>query len=197
MEHIEVAKGISDYGMMAMTCAFFLLLSGSLMIACFKWFKSIINKIMANNTSTLSELLKETKEQNEKLDEISEGLRSETLLRIKTISGAFFDLSVEKVCRIIKKVREENHVIDHEKTLIKIRTLVGNLHADRDSKFDCFSYKGKKLSSYTSVGWVDWVVQVIESEIYNESGVNNGRAYTNVKAVYDRIKIEFYNNLNV
>ena len=197
MEHIEVSKGISDYGMMAMTCAFFLLLSGSLMIACFKWFKSIINKIMANNTSTLSELLKETKEQNEKLEEISEGLRSETLLRIKTISGAFFDLSVEKVCRIIKKVREENHVIDHEKTLIKIRTLVGNLHADRDSKFDCFSYKGKKLSSYTSVGWVDWVVQVIESEIYNESGVNNGRAYTNVKAVYDRIKIEFYNNLNV
>lgn len=183
--------------MMAMTCAFFLLLSGSLMIACFKWFKSIINKIMANNTSTLSELLKETKEQNEKLEEISEGLRSETLLRIKTISGAFFDLSVEKVCRIIKKVREENHVIDHEKTLIKIRTLVGNLHADRDYKFDCFSYKGKKLSSYTSVGWVDWVVQVIESEIYNESGVNNGRAYTNVKAVYDRIKIEFYNNLNV
>ena len=74
---------------------------------------------------------------------------------------------------------------------------MGNLHADRDSKFDCFSYKGKKLSSYTSVGWVDWVVQVIESEIYNESGVNNGRAYTNVKAVYDRIKIEFYNNLNV
>lgn len=197
MEQIEVARGISDYGMMAMTCAFFLVLAGSLMIACFKWFKSIINKIMMNNTATLSELLKETKEQNEKLEEISEGLRSDTLLRIKTISGAFFDLSVEKVCRIIKKVREENHIINREGTLVKIRTLVENLHADRDSKLDCFSFKGKKLSSYTSSKWIDRVVKVVESEIYNDSGVNNGRAYTNVKAVYDGIKIEFYNNLNV
>ena len=54
MEQIEVAKGISDFGMMATTCAFFLLLSGGLMIACFRWFKSIINKIMTHNTSTLS-----------------------------------------------------------------------------------------------------------------------------------------------
>lgn len=196
MEKVEVARGISDYGMMAITCAFFLLLSSSLMIACFRWFKSIINKIMSSNTATLTELLEETRKQNEMLEEISEGSRSETLLRLKTISSAFFDISVEKVCRIIKKVREENHVIDREKTLLKIKTLVENIHADRDSKLDCFSFKGKKLPFYTSPDWVDWVVMVVESEIYNESGANNGRAYTNVQAVYDRIKIDFYNKLN-
>ena len=79
---------------------------------------------------------------------------------------------------------------------MKIKTLVENLHADRDSKLDCFSFKGKKLPFYTSPDWVDWVVMVVESEIYNESGANNGRAYTNVQAVYDRIKIDFYNKLN-
>ena len=33
-------------------------------------------------------------------------------------------------------------------------------------------------------------------EIYNEAGINNDRAYTNVKAVYDNIKLDFYHNLN-
>lgn len=29
-----------------------------------------------------------------------------------------------------------------------------------------------------------------------EAGENNGRAYTNVKAVYDNIKLDFYHRLN-
>lgn len=41
---MEVAKGISDYGMMAVTAAFFLILSAAMMIAIFKWFKSIISQ---------------------------------------------------------------------------------------------------------------------------------------------------------
>ena len=42
----EVAKGISDYGMMAVTAAIYLLLSAAMMIAIFKWFKTIINRIL-------------------------------------------------------------------------------------------------------------------------------------------------------
>ena len=33
-----IAKGVSDYGMMAITAAFFLLLSAAMMVAIFKWF---------------------------------------------------------------------------------------------------------------------------------------------------------------
>lgn len=39
-----VAHGISDFGMMAVTAAFFLLLSAAMMVAIFKWFKAIINQ---------------------------------------------------------------------------------------------------------------------------------------------------------
>lgn len=42
----QVAKGISDYGMMAITAAFFLLLSAAMMVALFRWFKSIIEQMM-------------------------------------------------------------------------------------------------------------------------------------------------------
>ena len=35
----------------------------------------------------------------------------------------------------------------------------------------------------------------MEGELYNEAGANNGRAYTNVKAVYDNIKLDFYHRM--
>lgn len=192
---VNVAKGISDFGMMAITAAFFLVLAAMLMVACFRWFKSIINSMIEDNKKVMSELLDETKRQNDQLTDISEGLQPETLLRIKNTSNTFFELSVEKVCRIIKKVREENHIVDREATRNKIRTLVSNLHDDRNSRFDCYTYRGKRLTSYTSPDWIDWVAEVIESEVYNDT-INNSRAFTNVTAVYDRIKLDFYHRLN-
>lgn len=191
-----IAKGISDWGMMAITAAFFLVLSAGLMIACFKWFKSIINGIINSTAKTMTDLLNETRVQNEMLADISEGLRPETQLRIKNTSSTYFDLSVEKVCRLIKKIREENHIVDRKDTVDKIHNLVRNLHEDRNSRFDCYSYRGKKLSDYTNPDWVEWVSKVIENEIYNENGANNGRAYTNVQAVYENIKLDFYHRIN-
>ena len=124
MEQIEgavtVAKGISDWGMMAMTAAFFLVLSAGLMVACFKWFKSIINDIIKGQKDTMSELLEETRTQNSMLATLTEGLKPEVQLRIKNTSNVYFDLAKEQVCRMIKKIREENHIADREATGKKI-----------------------------------------------------------------------------
>lgn len=200
MEQIEaatsVAKGINDLGMMAMTAGFFLILSAGLMVACFKWFKTLINDIIKDQKDTMVELLEETRTQNAMLGTLTEGLKPETQLRIKNTSGVYFDLAKEQVCRMIKKIREENHIIDHEATGKKIRNLLRNLHEDRNSRFDCYTYRWKKLSSYTSADWVEKVAKVVEDEIYNASGQNNSRAYTNVSAAYDDIKIDFYHRLN-
>ena len=57
-------------------------------------------------------------------------------------------------------------------------------------------YHGKPLSEYCNENWVEDVVSVVESEIYNEDGENNARAYTNVKLAYDNIKTDFYQRLN-
>lgn len=190
-----VAKNIGDVGMMAVTAAFFLVLTALLWVACFRWFKSIIDGMIKGNNKMVNDLLVETRKQNDMLTDISEGLRPETQLRIKHTTGVFFDLAIEKVCRLIKKVREENHIIDREATRAKIHTLIRNIHEDRNSRFDCFNYRGKKLSSYINHDWIEWVAEVVEHEIYNDT-VNHGRAYTNVQAVYERIKIDFYHRMN-
>ena len=51
----EIAKGIGDLGMTVITAAFFLVLAAGLMIACFKWFKSIINGMIADNKQIMTD----------------------------------------------------------------------------------------------------------------------------------------------
>lgn len=191
-----VAHGISDFGMMAVTAAFFLILSAAMMVAIFKWFKAIIEQMMQDNKDSLQELAKTTNAQNDMLQDISEGLKTETLLRIRNLTGFAFDLSIEQVCRLIKRVRQENHIIDHEATAAKIRKSLMVIHNDRNSRFDPFTYRGKPISDYCVIEWVEDVAKVVEGEIYNADGANNARAYTNVKLAYDNIKTDFYQRLN-
>jgi hypothetical protein len=191
-----IAHGISDFGMMAVTAAFFLILSAAMMVAIFKWFKAIIEQMMQDNKESLQELTKTTNAQNDMLQDISEGLRTETLLRIRNLTGFAFDLSIEQVCRLIKRVRQENHIIDHEATAAKIRKSLMVIHNDRNSRFDPFTYRGKPISDYCVIEWVEDVAKVVEGEIYNADGANNARAYTNVKLAYDNIKTDFYQRLN-
>lgn len=191
-----IAHGISDFGMMAVTAAFFLILSAAMMVAIFKWFKAIIEQMMQDNKESLQELTKTTNAQNDMLQDISEGLRTETLLRIRNLTGFAFDLSIEQVCRLIKRVRQENHIIDHEATAAKIRKSLMVIHNDRNSRFDPFTYRGKPISDYCVIEWVEDVAKVVEGEIYNADGANNARAYTNIKLAYDNIKTDFYQRLN-
>ena len=116
---LEVAKGISDLGVLIIIGAAFIVLSLGMWVALFRWFKSIMDNVIKNNSATMSALLTKTDAQNDVLNEIADGLRPSTLLQIKNISNTCFDLSTEKVCRIIKKVREENHIADKEATKAK------------------------------------------------------------------------------
>ena len=196
VQHVtEVAKGISDFGLMAVTAAFFLLLSAAMMIAIFRWFKSMINRMLEQQES-LRQLLDILQDNNAAIKSLAERLEPETQLRIRNLTGFAFDLSVEQVCRLIKRVRKENHIIDHEATAEKIRKSLKVIHDDRNSRFDPFTYHGKPLSEFCAPEWVEDVAQVVESEIYNEDGENNARAYTNVKLAYDNIKTDFYQRIN-
>lgn len=192
----EVAKGISDYGALTIMAAFYLVLSAALMMTIFKWFKNIINQIMSDNKANLEDVLAETRKQNELLNDLVEGLRPETQLRIMNLTGFAFDLSVEQVCRLIKRIREENHIENKEVTLEKIHKALTVMYEDRSRRFDTFTFRGVKLSKYCNHEWIDQVAKVVENEIYNVDGANNKRAFTNVKLAYDNIKTDFYQRLN-
>ena len=185
----EVARGISEYGILVMVAAFFLVFAAGVMLWNMRAYKNLFERMVSEFSDKLDKV-------NSMMIDVAEGLVPETQLRIKNISNVFFDLATEQVCRMIKKVREENHIADHAATAQKVRTLLKNLYEDRNSRFDSFTYRGKKLSGYCNPEWIEWVAKAIEGELYNEAGPNNGRAYTNIKAVYDNIKLDFYHRLN-
>lgn len=192
----ETAKSISEYGALIVIGAGFITLSLGMWIAIFKWFKSIINQILEQNKTDMQEILSETKKQNEMLCDLSEGLRTETQLRLKNLTGIAFDLSVEQVCRLIKRIREENHIADREATSKKIRKQLRIIHDDRNSRFDPFTYRGRCISAFCRDEWIEQVAVVVEGEIYHEQGANNRRAYNNVKMAYDDIKLDFYHRMS-
>lgn len=192
----QVAKGISEYGILVMIAAFFLVFVCAVLLWNMRNYKTILENLLDDFSERLKGLQDSADKNTQMMIDIAEGLIPETQLRIKSISGAFFDLAVEKVCRLIKKIREENHIVDKEATRKKIRTLLHNMYEDRNSRFDNFRYRGKRLSEYCNPDWIEWVAQVIEGELYNEAGANNGRAYTNVSAAYDNIKLDFYHRLS-
>lgn len=190
----EVAKGIGDYGVMVVITAVYITISLSMMIAIFRWFRSVIDKLIAQQDE-FRPLMDEVMENGRVIKLLADSLRPSALLQVKSISSTCFDLSIYKVCKIIKKVREENNIVDREATKTKIRTLLCNLHEDRNSRFDNTRYNGNTLTHYTSPEWIDWVAEVVEGEVYANS-VNDSRTFTNVEAVYNRIKIDFYHKLS-
>lgn len=191
-----VAHDISDLGIMIVIAAIFVLLSGGMWLAIFSWFRTLINSMVSDNQEVMRDLLVAMKRQGEQLTHISEAARRETLEQVKSISEAFFELSKEQVCRLIKTIRKENHIADRKATAAKIRMLLQNIHDERNSRFDAHTYRGRALSKYADSAWIEQVAHVVEGEIYNADGANNGRAYTNVAAMYDMIKNDFFRKLH-
>lgn len=97
---IETGKSIGDFGMMAITAGFFLVLSALMWVAFFRWFMKVINDTMSAQRETFKELLAETRNQNIQLSNISEGLVPETQMRIKTVTNMAFDLRL-KGCAVL------------------------------------------------------------------------------------------------
>lgn len=203
---LEVAKGISDYGFGTIAAGAFVVLSIAVFLLVFWWLKStiaqmmesqrsLINNMVQSNTENMAELLEETKKQNVMLLSIRDGLLDETMLQIKNTSSMAFNWSAYEVMEVIKTVRRENNISNRENTILKIRKLVANLYRDIKSKLDCYPYKGQHLSDFMSDEWVEKVASVVESEVYHDKGENASREHTNVFAVFDEIKLEFYNNI--
>lgn len=193
---LKTAQGISDFGIMVVICAFFIVLAALLMIASFRWLMNTVNDVMKTNKEMLTKLDKQMQENNEIMRSIADGLMPDTLLEIKNTSGMAFDLAKYRLLELIETVLEENHIADRESTEDKINKLVTNLHEDMNSKFDYYSFRGRKLSSYTNPKWIEWMIQNVINEVYNKNGINKDRTLTNVTATFDRIKLDFYHRIN-
>ena len=193
---LKTAQGISEFGLMVVICAFFIIISAGMMIFMFRWMVSTINDVMKTNKEMLTRLDAQMQENNKIMQSIAEGLRPETDQRIRILSKSMFNLAKYELMEIIDTVRTENHIVDREGTEAKILKLVTNLHEDKNTDFGYYTYRGRKLSSYTNSEWIEWMKQGVVNEVYNNKGFNKDRMDTNISAIFDRIKLDFHHRLH-
>lgn len=169
---VEVAKAIADYGFMAVLTAFTL-------VAMFIMFRFFIN--------TLKKLL-------EKQD--GAYLYETPMEQIRVLQSAIFDLAKYEVLSHLYRIFTENNLHDKEHVRSKIKDVLTNVHNDRNSKLDNFKYHGLKLSDFTDQKWIDRITEVCFKQIYiSEKEFSHKRALSALDIAYNRIKIEFYNNI--
>jgi hypothetical protein len=191
---IEVAKGISDYGFMAVTAAFFLVVSGGMLWIFIRWFIKIVNNLMDTQKS-IKELIDIQKDASMMIKDIHKNVDTKLLEQIHVISGMAFDNAKFLIFRALQKIREENNLENNEDIIEKkIQLIVENIHNDRNSKFDNFNYRGAKLSEYVNEAWVRRIVNLMMSELYAEA-FDTKRAMSNIDLAYQSFKVEFYKNL--
>lgn len=193
---LQTAHGISEFGLMVVICAFFILISAGMMIFMFRWMVNTINDVMKTNKEMLAKLDAQMQENNKIMQSIAEGLRPETDQRIRILSKSMFNLAKYELMEIIDTVRTENHIVDRDGTEAKILKLVTNLHEDKNTDFGYYTYRGRKLSGYTNNDWIEWMKQGVVNEVYNEKGFNKDRMDTNITAIFDRIKLDFHHRLH-
>lgn len=191
---LELAKGISEYGIMNICSAILLLLCVIAMVSFFKWFMKLMNKFFDDFSAKMGAIINKIEGVGDKMNDISEGLRTETKSRIEFLSNTIFDLAVEKVLNIIRRVRKENHLDKMEQTKRKIRTMVTNLYNGRKNGLENFTYKGESLDNGMNTEWIDRACEVIENEVY-DSDYDEERARTNVIELYKNIRNEFTQNI--
>ncbi len=191
---MNVAKGISDFGMMAVVSAFYLVITAVMMVIFIRWFVKIVNNILDEQKGVLEELAEGVRSNSQVLEQISAGLTDKLMGQVETVATFCFELSIEQVAKLVQRVKDENNIDDKEGTRIKIKSLLTNLHDERNSKLDYFTYSGKSLSHYTEDRWIDDIAKIVEKEVYNKIE-NKVRTYSNIKMAYRKIKNEFYKNL--
>ena len=77
---LKTAQSISEFGLMVVICAFFVVLSALMMIAMFRWQMNTIDSVMKTNKEMLSKLDAQMQENNKIMQSIAEGLIPKTML---------------------------------------------------------------------------------------------------------------------
>lgn len=169
---VEVAKAIADYGFMAVLTAFTLVA----MFIMFKFFMSTLKKLLEKQDGAY--------------------LYETPMEQIRVLQSALFDLAKHEVLSQMYRIFTENNLHDKEHVRSKIKDVLTNIHNDRNSKLDNFKYHGLKLSEFTYTKWIDRITDVCMKQIYmNEKEFSHKRTFSALDVAYNRVKIEFYNNI--
>jgi len=191
---IEVAKGISEYGLMAIMCGFYLSITIIMLIWIFRRFTKMTDDTITKQETILKDISSTQTSIVSILNHMNEGIRDKTHQQSKLYGQACIENTKYKILYEAERIKQENNLSN--KTLVekKIYTVALNLYNERGTLFDGFNYKGKPLMEYTSTEWVKKVTETIIDCIYAED-YSSRKLYRDLNITYNEILNEFFKNL--
>jgi hypothetical protein len=192
---ISVAKGISEFGMMAIMSAFYLVITGIIMLFFVKWFVKVINGIIDRQDKMLNDIIAVQRDILSIVESIREGFRDETFHQAKQYGKALLDDNKYMLFFDLLRIREENNLENREEVAKKVHSVVENMYEARNSLFGLFSYNGKKLFHYTNIEWVGKVEQTCMNILYDKN-FSYKKVINDLTLVYREILNEFYKRLD-
>ena len=208
---LDVAKGIGDYGMMAISAAFMLVFAAVILIAGISILKKFfadasnnfaelpeaLSKIEANIQETIShyqEISDTNQEIRDYLRTLAEATATQHIGVLKLIVNENFNLSEQRVVAEILRIKEVNHIQDNRKMIeCKVKRIVTNLYDKRVSYFHNFCYQGKFIDAFIGDTYIDRVLKVMMSEIYSDHTTT--LIMDNVKNLYDELRNDYFKRM--
>lgn len=212
---LTVAEGITNYGLLAVVAGFFLTISGFSLFFMIKHFMKMINATMENNRTLHKELAVITEifdsirgqtknielvtsliNQNHEWIKVLYAANEQSNLSCTDAVGTWvFDNSAYTLIRVMDRVLNENNIEDKQFVEQKVTRIIDNFYSKTRAELDLFSFNGRKLSEFIQADWRDRMIHVVLDELYRQESFNRGRAVTNIKILFDDIKMEFYGNI--
>lgn len=196
---IEVGKGISEFGFLAMIGGFYLVITAILIMGMMGFVRKVVQKMFDKffneRESKDAIMVKTLREVSESIKPLADSAANSSLASVTSLSNIAFQGTIDTVINLILKVKEENNINNEQAIHIKVRRLLTNVSNDRKIAFNSFKYNGKRLSQYLDDNWIELVEGVFLQELYNEPLDNLGRVRTNISSMYEEINNEFIKNL--
>ena len=192
----EIARGISEFGMLAISAGSYIVFTLIMMIFFLRTFTKMINKTVNTQQEKLDNIIKSQEEQNVKISQVKEALTGEIFNQIRVLMSYVLESNRHSICTtIIGEIKEKKSGENKPATEKKVKTILENLYRKMKVDIDAFQYNGKRLSEYCSDEWIKLVHDFCIESIYDGKEYHRDPYLNGLDIIFNSIKIEFFDNL--
>ena len=188
---IEVAKGISEYGFMAMTTAFYLVTTGVLVV----WLGKFFNKTIQNQQEMLKSIIVSLGEQKTEIKQLKEAMTGEVYNQIRIAVKHVFRSIIHEVCITIADTKEGNNLSNRTAVEERIVDRVENFYKSDCADLSAFQYEGKNLAECMNPKWMNKTSDFCITSVFDEQPYHRRLYLPHLKVMFEKFRLELFENL--
>jgi len=179
---LDMAKGITDFGALAIMGAMLLVFVGVILFFFLKMMTTLFNNFLKSIEKNIQRVI--------------DILTGDDLSRIKVTIKYALQFIPHEVCVCIADIKERNGLSDEEEIKRNLRVILENLYKKFVSDINTFSYRENRLEYYCNPEWIDLIYEFCIKAIYDGKTYHRDLYLGKLNNLYRTIMNEFFENLD-